>query len=101
MKRLRRTLGPAVIPILAIVTAFLVGSIFLIATDFDNLQKIPTDPVGAISGAIGNVIAAYGALIVGAFGDPGQIIVAITSGDPNEIAKAIRPITETLVAATP
>jgi len=101
MRRLRRAVGPAVIPLLAILTAFIVGSVFLVVTDFEHLQNLPSDPVGAIGGAVGNVLAAYGAMIIGAFGDPAHIIAAISSGDPNEIAKAIRPITETLVASTP
>jgi len=101
MRRLRKTLGPAVIPLLAILTAFIVGSVFLVITDFEHLQNLSTDPIGAIGGAVGNVLAAYGAMIIGAFGDPAHIIAAISSGDPNEIAKAIRPITETLVASTP
>lgn len=102
MKRLRRTLQPAVIPILAVLTAFIVGSIFIVLTDFANLTLLPTDPVTAISGALGTVVAAYGALIVGAFGNPEAYLAAIQSGgDPKAIATAIRPITETLVSATP
>ncbi len=102
MKRLRRTLQPAVIPILAVFTAFIVGSIFIVLTDFANLTLLPTDPAAAISGALGTVVAAYGALIVGAFGNPEAYLAAIQSGgDPKAIATAIRPITETLVSATP
>jgi general nucleoside transport system permease protein len=101
MKRLRRAVSPAVIPILAIITAFLVGSVFLLITDFENLSKLTTDPAGAIGGALGTIGVAYGAMITGAFGDPGAIIVAIGSGDAKEIATAVRPITETLVSATP
>ena len=102
MKRLRSAIQPAVLPLLAVVTAFIVGSIFIIITDFDNLQMLGTDPVGAIAGAVGNVIAAYGAMLKGAFGDPAAFAAAIESGgDPRRVAAAIRPITETLVAATP
>lgn len=102
MSRLRRTVGPAFVPMLAVLTAFVVGSLFIVITDFENLQLLTTDPVAAIAGAFGNVIAAYGALLRGAFGDPDNIIKAIQSGgDPRAIATAIRPITETLVAATP
>lgn len=102
MKRLADALSPAVIPILAVVTAFIVGSIFIVITDFENLQKLGTDPVGAITGALGTVVAAYGAMLAGAFGDPAKIAAAIQSGgDPKAIAAAIRPLTETLVAATP
>jgi ABC-type uncharacterized transport system permease subunit len=102
MNRLRRSLGPAVLPLLAVLTAFIVGSIFIVITDFDNLSKLGSDPGAALGGAIGTVVAAYGALIVGAFGEPGNYWAAIQSGgDPKAIATAIRPITETLVAATP
>lgn len=102
MNRLRRTLQPAVIPILAVFTAFIVGSIIIVFTDFENLTLLPTDPVAAVTGALGTVVAAYGALIVGAVGNPEAFVVAIQSGgDPKAIATAIRPMTETLVAATP
>ena len=101
MSRLRRILAPAVIPILAVLTAFIVGSIFIVITDFANLQRLGTDPLGAIGGAFDGVIEAYKSLIVGAFGDPSQVAAALQSGEPRKIAAAIRPITETLVSATP
>ncbi len=89
------------VPVLAVLSAFIVGSIFLFVTDFDNLKKLGTDPGGAIGAALGNIGNAYGALIVGAFGDPDRIVAAIGSGDPKVLASAIRPLTETLVATTP
>ncbi len=101
MTRLRRVLGPAVLPALAVLTAFIVGSIFILITDFENLSKLGTDPVGAIGGAFGLIIEAYRSMILGAFGDPGNVAAALQGGDPKKIATAIRPITETLVAATP
>jgi general nucleoside transport system permease protein len=101
VNRARRILGPAVVPALAIVTAFIVGSIFILITDFTNLQRLGTDPIGAIGSAAGGVIAAYQAMILGAFGDPARIATAIQGGTPRQIAAAIRPLTETLVAATP
>ena len=101
MSRLRRILAPAVVPTLAILTAFIVGSIFILITDFANLQRLGTDPAGAIGGAFSGVIEAYKSLLVGAFGDPSNIVAAIQGGDPRKIAAAIRPITETLVSATP
>jgi general nucleoside transport system permease protein len=101
LTRLRRILGPAVVPILAVLTAFIVGSVFIMITDFDNLRRLGTDPLGAIGGAFGNVIEAYKALLIGAFGDPAQVAAALQTGEPRRIAAAIRPITETLVSATP
>jgi len=96
-----RRLGPAFVPVLAVLTAFIFGSIFILITDFESLSKLPTDPIGAIGGALSTIIAAYGAMLMGALGDPAKFIVAIQTGDPKAIAAAIRPITETLVAATP
>ena len=40
-------------------------------------------------------------MLTGAFGDPGRIMTAFETGNAKDIATAIRPITETLVAATP
>ena len=39
-----------VVPFLAIVTAFIVGSIFILITDFDNLSKLGTDPAARSAG---------------------------------------------------
>ena len=101
MKRVRRIVGPAVVPILAVLSAFLVGSVFMFITDLENLKTFPTDPVGTIVAGIGRIGDAYYYLIIGAFGDPTKIIAAIGSNDPKAIAAAIRPLTETLVASTP
>jgi general nucleoside transport system permease protein len=101
MTRLRVLLGKALVPALAIVTAFIFGAIVIVLTDLENLAKLPTDPVGAILGAIGGVGRGYGAMLTGAFGDPGRVATALQSGTPRDIATALRPITETLVTATP
>jgi len=101
LSRLRRILAPAVVPLLAVLSAFVVGSIFILITDFDNLQRLGTDPVGALASAAGGIIRAYQSMLAGALGDPARIAAAIQGGQPRQIAAAIRPITETLVAATP
>ena len=101
MSRAGRALRPALVPILAVVTAFIVGSIFIFLTDFDNLTKLGSDPVGAITGAIGLIGQAYYAMITGALGDPERIAAAISDPTPRALAAAVRPITETLVAAAP
>ena len=51
MSRVANAIRPALVPILAIITAFIVGSIFILITDFENLSKLGTDPGGAIGGA--------------------------------------------------
>ncbi len=101
MKRIVGMLKPAFVPLLAIVTAFIVGSVFILITDFENLSKLGTDPIGAFGGALDTIGRAYGAMLTGALGDPGRIATAIGSSDPKLIATAIRPITETLVSTTP
>ncbi len=101
MKRLRNIIRPAVVPILAVLSAFLVGSVFMFITDIENLKTFPTDPVGTIIAGIGNIGNAYYALIIGAFGDPTKIVAAIGTSDPKVLAAAVRPLTETLVAASP
>jgi general nucleoside transport system permease protein len=101
MTRLRVFLGKALVPALAIVTAFIFGAIVIVLTDLENLSRIGTDPVGAILGALGGVARGYGAMLSGAFGDPARVLIAIQSGSQRDISTAIRPITETLVAATP
>jgi general nucleoside transport system permease protein len=113
VKRVQAFLRRALVPTLSVVTALLVGAIIIVLTDFEALAKIGSDPVRAlfsvdtvngktvISGAIGGVVNAYGAMLSGAFGDPGRIITALQTGNSRDIATAIRPITETLVATMP
>jgi simple sugar transport system permease protein len=84
-----------------VITAFIFGAVVIVLTDLENLARLPTDPVGAILGALGGVARGYGAMLSGAFGDPARVVTALGSGNPRDIAAAIRPITETLVGATP
>ncbi len=101
MRRIGRALRPALIPVLAVITAFIVGSVVILITDFQNLGRLGTDPVGAVTGALGNIGTAYYAMVVGALGDPARIGAALADPTPRAIATAIRPITESLLAATP
>ena len=101
MKRLGALLRPARVPVLALITAFGLGAIFVVLTDFESLQLLGDDPGTALSGAIGRVIEGYTAILTGAIGEPGRIATAVQSGDPTDVARAIRPITETLLTATP
>jgi simple sugar transport system permease protein len=91
----------AFVPLLAVITALLVGAVVIVLTDFANLSRLGSDPVGAIGGALGGVISGYGAMLSGAFGDPARIVAALQTRNTQDIATAIRPLTETLVATTP
>jgi simple sugar transport system permease protein len=99
--RLKRGLRSARVPILAVLTAFLLGGIVIILTDFANLTRLGSDPIGASLALVAGVFSGYGSMLAGAFGDPTRILTAIQSGQTKDIATAVRPIAETLVAATP
>jgi general nucleoside transport system permease protein len=101
VKRVTSVLRRLAVPLLAVLTALIVGGIVIILTDFENLKNIGTDPLGTLGGAIQGVLAAYGAMLAGAFGDPSRILTALQTGNVNDISRAIRPLTETLVSATP
>ena len=101
MHRIRDELRRALVPALALVTAFFLGAIVIVLTDFEHLRHIGSDPVAALSGAVKGVVDGYGAMLSGAIGDPARILAAILTGDAGEIEAAIRPISETLVTATP
>lgn len=101
MKSLKSLVRRALVPTLAVITALLFGGIVIILTDFAHLSQIGTDPLAAIGGAVGGVINGYGAMLAGALGDPTRILTALQGGTERQIATAIRPLTETLVAATP
>jgi simple sugar transport system permease protein len=101
MIRLRSLLQRAVVPVLSVVTALIFGAFVIVFTDLEHLSQLGTDPGGAIAGALGGVVNGYGAMLAGALGDPARILSAIQSGKTADIATAIRPLSETLVAATP
>jgi general nucleoside transport system permease protein len=101
VKRIGAMLRRILVPFLAVLTALLLGGVVIILTDFANLKNIATDPLGTVAGAVQGVLAAYGAMLAGAFGDPGRIATAFQTGNSADIARAIRPLTETLVSTTP
>jgi len=101
VKRLGNIIRPAIVPILAVFSAFLVGSVFMFVTDLENLKTFPADPLGTIVAGVVNIGSAYYAMLIGAFGDPTKIVAALGTSDPKVIAAAIRPLTETLIAASP
>jgi simple sugar transport system permease protein len=101
MQRIRDALRRAGHPALALFTAFLLGALVIVLTDFEHLRQLGSDPLAAIGGALGGVVVGYPALLSGAVGDPARFVTAIQSGNPADVAAAVRPISETLVSATP
>ena len=52
MNRLRDLGRRALVPALSVITAFIFGAVVIVLTDLENLARLPTDPVGAILGAL-------------------------------------------------
>jgi ABC-type uncharacterized transport system permease subunit len=91
----------SLVPVLSIITAFVVGALVIVFSDPETLRQLTADPAAAIQRALGQVVDAYSALLAGAIGNPGQIVDAVASGDQKQIARAVVPISETLLNATP
>jgi len=90
------------LPLLAVVTALVIGALVIIFTDSSVYEAFGTGGLFAGLARAAEVIGtAYGAFFVGAFGNPAQIIQAIFSGDGQAFLNAIYPLTETLRTTTP
>ena len=101
MQRIRDALRRARLPGLALCTALLLGAVIIVLSDFAHLRQLSTDPVAAVGGALADLCAGYAAMFTGALGDPARFAAAIRSGSIDDIAAAIRPMSETLLSATP
>ncbi|MEA2621289.1 MAG: ral nucleoside transport system permease protein [Chloroflexota bacterium] len=89
------------VPVLSVVTAFLLGAIVIILSDQKFVAQLGSDPLAALRAGLDSVSRAYSALFTGAIGSPTGYLDAFASGDTNRILTAFRPISETLLAATP
>jgi general nucleoside transport system permease protein len=101
MQGLRAAILRARLPVLALASAFVLGALLIVLTDVDHLQQLGTDPVGALGGAFSVMLRGYATMFTGAIGDPGRILVAIQTGNAKDVERALRPISETLLTATP
>jgi ABC-type uncharacterized transport system permease subunit len=99
--RVKAFLGSLVIPALAVFTGLLVGALIVIFSDSEVLGMLRTSPVEALQLGVKRALDAYAALFAGSLGDPGRIAAAVTSGDQALLIKAFRPISESLLSATP
>jgi general nucleoside transport system permease protein len=92
------------VPLLALVTALAIGAVFIIFTDpevLDDWTFFFSDPLTALSSSGRAVAEAYGALFAGSLGSPVDYWRAFASGEGSQILAAFRPLSETIVAATP
>lgn len=97
----RSRLRTLLVPLLAIVTALIIGALVIVFTDTSVYAAFEEGFLQGIVQALVVIIRAYSAFYVGAFGDPGQILGALLSGDTTRIIRAVYPLTETLRTATP
>jgi simple sugar transport system permease protein len=104
----RGALESALVPILAVFTALIIGSVMIAAPNAEVLaawRQFSQEPLAALSATWVAVKDAYLALFEGAFGNPAKIIEAIgvlrETGENRALLEAVRPFAESLVIATP
>jgi ABC-type uncharacterized transport system permease subunit len=95
-------------PILAILTALALSSLFIIISDTEILDAwgdffVSPRPALELSGA--SLLRAYSALFQGSIGSPGEMVhgmgVYLRTGDSRSFLQALYPLSESLVSATP
>ncbi len=98
---LARTLRGVLLPVLALLTAFIVGAFVIVLTDFELLGLWTSDPGAALGASWSSIADTYGALLRGSIGDPGRLLSALISLDVDALKSALIPLSETVVSATP
>ena len=100
--RWRQLLQPLLVPVLAIITALIAGSLLIAFTNLDVLAALKIGDIGtALSAGWNGILTAYGSLFEGSLGSPAAMVAALRSGDQAAIIQAFYPFTDSLVAATP
>ncbi|GAP08488.1 nucleoside ABC transporter membrane protein [Anaerolinea thermolimosa] len=89
------------VPALAVVTGLLLGAVLIILTSESVWEAFRVSLGSGLVTAWNTIVQAYTALFTGALGDPVRIVQAFQSGDALEIRRALNPIPESLVNATP
>ncbi|MFB3738146.1 MAG: ABC transporter permease [Candidatus Velamenicoccus archaeovorus] len=95
---------PLVVPVLAVITALAIGALVIVFSDPEILQSWAgffRHPLETLRASWDVVYGSYKALFTGAFGDPTTLWQGITSGSWSEIQRALNPLSETIVTATP
>jgi ABC-type uncharacterized transport system permease subunit/basic membrane lipoprotein Med (substrate-binding protein (PBP1-ABC) superfamily) len=95
----------ALMPLLAIFTALVVGALFIAAFDPNVWEAFGGGLAAGLGAAWRSIVQAYTALFQGAFGNPSRIAAGFRTysetGESAELVRAIRPLTEGLRIATP
>lgn len=95
-----------VVPVLAVVTALIIGGLVLMFTDQDVYQSLSEGRIlQALGLGLGNLARAYGALYEGALGNPLRILTAlgeVLSGEGlTPLLRALRGPSDSLVQSVP
>jgi len=100
--------GGVLVPLLAVITAIVLGSGFIVASNPPALEAwagVLRDPLLAVTTSVQAVLDAYLALLVGAFGNPAAVADALGvwryTGETRPLMDALRPVSESLVITTP
>ncbi len=95
-------------PALAVFTGLVVGGVIIAVSNAEAIAAWGNffhDPLRALAATWAAVIEAYGALFAGAIGNPAAMVAALrtyfATGQTADLYKAIYPITESLLLATP
>jgi ABC-type uncharacterized transport system permease subunit/basic membrane lipoprotein Med (substrate-binding protein (PBP1-ABC) superfamily) len=95
----------ALMPILAIFTALVIGAIFIAAFDPEVWEAFGAGLIEGLAAAWQSIAQAYTNLFEGAFGRPARIVEGFRlysqTGETAELLRAIYPLTESLRVATP
>ncbi|MGD1994168.1 MAG: BMP family ABC transporter substrate-binding protein, partial [Anaerolineae bacterium] len=95
----------AMMPLLAIFTALVIGAVFIAAFDPEVWEAFGAGIPTGLSASWQAVTQAYSALFEGAFGNPSRIVEGFRiynqTGETRELLRGIRPLTESLRIATP
>lgn len=95
-------------PLLAVFTALIIGTLIVAASDSETIQSARyffARPSDLFKNAGRAIFTAYKALVEGSFGNPKNILSEFRNwrltGDPQNLLRELRPISESLVTATP
>ena len=97
-----------VVPVLAVVTAFIIGSVVIASTDplfLKSAGSFLEDPTTVLRNAWDAVSVAYRSLFEGALGSPAKVTAGLESwiveGDAGPLRSAVRPLSESITKSIP